>query len=251
MTYPESVDPRTEHELAIERRVKLLNLNNPSVFELWTNLKDTIEPVLKPGTDINQVTENLLILSLMHAYKDQLSGLPNKARIRIEVEAAMAVADRLDLPVSVIFMDGKGFKEVNDRLGHNVGDQVIEAIGQTFDKSVQRSTDITLLPEEEMISDDEPSIEVGREGGDEFVAILVGADEKGALVVAGRMSKRMADAVNQRVPNFQEDVGRPFDVSVGIARYNPNIDKSGVDLIKRADADLTRRRQELGESRRS
>lgn len=250
MNYRGSVYLSVESELARERRARLLNLNNPEIKKLWTNIRDTIEPALKPGINLDQVTENLLLHSLVYASKDQLSGLSNKARIRVEVEAAMAVADRLNLPVSVIFMDGKSFKKINDTLGHEAGDQVIEAIGQAFDKSVQRSTDITLLPEEEMMSDDGPSIEVGREGGDEFVAILLGTDEKGALVVAGRMSKQMASVVNYRLPHFQQAIGRPFDVSIGIAQYDPNIDKTGAGLIKRADADLTRRREELGESRR-
>ena len=245
------MDPTVEHELAIERRRGLLNLNDPSVLELWTSLKETIEPVLKSGTDVNQITENLLILSLIHAYKDQLSGLPNKTSIRIEVEAAIAVANRLNLPVSVVFMDGKGFKKINDDLGHNVGDQVIKAIGQAVNQSTKRSTDITILPEDETTPNNEPNIEIGREGGDEFVAILLGTDEKGALVVAARMKGLMADAVNKKVPNFQQTIGGPFGVSIGVAQYDPNTDKSGADLIKRADADLTRRRQELGESRRS
>lgn len=243
------MDPEVHRQLAEERRTRFLNLDKPEVRELWEGIRSTLEPLIKPDVDLDKAAEYLLIKSLMFASKDPLSGVANKAGIRNEVEVALTVANKLGLAVSVLYMDGRGFKEINDTLGHATGDLVIEAIGKGMRTSARRSTDITIHSTEE--DDNEPNIEVGREGGDEFMVVLLGTDIVGTQVVAERMSVNITETVNEALPQLQQDLGHPFEITIGIAQYDPNIHHSGADLIKAADANLTAIRQQMEQPRRS
>lgn len=252
MSYPREADmnPDVEQALAKERRAKMIDLNDPEVKVLWDSFRTTIETIAKPGININWFTEFLIIQSLFFAYKDQLSGLPNKKGASIELEAATAVAKKLGMRMSVLYMDGKDFSGINNTLGHDVGDQVIQTLGEAFDKSIRRSTDIKLPLTETEISD-EPNIEVGRQGGDEFVAILLGTDIEGATMVASRINQILAQSVDEKVPIYRQTFGRGFEVTIGMAELNPDTDKTGKDVLIRADQHLNLIRQERGEPRRS
>lgn len=253
MIYSEkNMNPEATETLAKERRNQMLNLKNPRVKELYYSIRNSIEPELKPGADLDQLTENILIHTLQFAYTDQLSGLSNRERLKIEVEAAMVVARKLNLPLSVLYMDGRGFKEINDTLGHFAGDLVIEAVGEAMQASIKRSTDITIFPnQEETEIDDEPNIEVARDHGDEFAAVLLGTDLVGANVVAKRMQSEITKNVGLKNPELQQTIGHPFDITVGIAQYDPTIHQTSKELIKAADANLTAIRNQMGQSRRS
>lgn len=243
---------KVEHELAKERRNRLIDPNNPSVKELWDGTRAIVEAIAKPGINLDNITEFLLIQSLLFAYKDQLSGLHNKTRALIELDAATAVARKLNIPMSVLFADGKKFKEINDTLGlgHDTGDRVIAAVGEAFARGARRSFDITLRVSEEE-TQEEPNIETGRYGGDEFIVILLGTDIKGANIVTHNIQQIITQTVDEQVPNYRQILGKGFEVDIGMAQFDPATDKTGRDVLIRADADLNRIRQEQGESRRS
>lgn len=229
-----------------ERRKGLLNADDPEILRLREGIKTSLLPAIKPGIDIDKLTESILIAALLYASRDKLSGLSNKGRLRVEINAAMAVAGRLRIPLSVLYMDGRHFKEINDKLGHNVGDEVIEAVGEGIQAST-RSTDITLR---QVNDDSQPNIEVARDGGDEFAAVLLGADSNNARIVADRIQLKTTDTIDRRVPQFQQIIGHPFELTIGIAVYNPAIHKSAQDLIKAADVQVTAIRQQMGQPRR-
>ena len=93
---------------------------------------------------------------------DVLTPLLNRRAFMREVQRAIAVARRHDIPASVIFFDLDGFKAINDRYGHAAGDAALVAVAQRLQHDV-RESDV-----------------VGRLGGDEFAILLQHADRDAA-----------------------------------------------------------------------
>src|SRR3990172_10807979 len=120
------MQPEITEALARERRAKLVNLTDPEIIELWTHIRESLSSIIKSSLDLDLATEAQVIHTLLYASMDKLSGLSNKERFRVEVEAAMAVAKKLNIPLTLFEMDGRHFKEINDKLGHPVGDEVIK-----------------------------------------------------------------------------------------------------------------------------
>jgi len=146
------------------------------------------------------------------ALHDQLTGLANRASIRHSITLALsgrhlAPASR---PFSVMFLDLDGFKTVNDRLGHHVGDAILQQVAGRLRDSV-RGDDI-----------------VGRYGGDEFV-VICDASGDAAATVAGRIHDEIR-------AGFAEAEGFPISASIGIAVYDGHDELSTDTLIGAADA---------------
>ena len=102
---------------------------------------------------------------------DVLTGLPNRHLVLDRAEQVLARARRIDVPVTVLFVDIDGFKLINDRFGHQTGDDVLRQVAQRL-QGVLRDSDT-----------------VGRLGGDEFVLVLdcTGADAAHPERVAERI----------------------------------------------------------------
>jgi diguanylate cyclase (GGDEF)-like protein len=141
---------------------------------------------------------------------DALTGLGNRRAFDEALHGAIERAQRTGGPVSVIVADLDGFKEINDRWGHIVGDECLRSVAEVV-RSEVRTPDTCF-----------------RWGGDEF-AILADADETGADVL--RM--RVADAVGQRCSTPD---GRSLSVRLGAAQLREEI--TGEELVARADLDL-------------
>lgn len=131
------------------------------------------------GTVIGQVEAFLeaeeLRKRLEHqAFHDPLTGLPNRAAFDNDLREQ---SDRRRPPgegLAVLFIDLDGFKLVNDRLGHDAGDALLEAAARRLEACVR------------------PDDMVARLGGDEFTVLLPGAqDVDGAIVVADRILERL------------------------------------------------------------
>ncbi len=104
------------------------------------------------------------------ALHDALTGLPNRALILDRTEQMLARARRSDVQVAVLFIDLDGFKEVNDSLGHGVGDQLLTAVTDRLSVTMRGSDSI------------------GRLGGDEFVVLVDGSTmDAGPELVAERL----------------------------------------------------------------
>lgn len=114
--------------------------------------------------------------------------------------------------ISFLFFDIDYFKKVNDTYGHAVGDEVLKEVAQTLRSSL-RSEDI-----------------VARWGGEEFVAVLLGAKEKESKIKAEEIRKKV------EAMNFADPKDLKVSVSIGVAGFEEGI--SFEDLVKRADKAL-------------
>jgi diguanylate cyclase (GGDEF)-like protein len=145
------------------------------------------------------------------AYHDTLTGLPNRALFNDRLGVAFARARRYGHKVSVLLLDLDRFKEVNDRLGHSVGDQLLKAVGQRL-AGVLRESDT-----------------VCRMGGDEFLLLLPEVESTGNAVQA---AERIRQAI--RRPFVLGSHTLLISTSIGIATY-PDDGKDGETVVKNAD----------------
>jgi diguanylate cyclase (GGDEF)-like protein len=143
---------------------------------------------------------------------DDLTRLYNcrylNAALRREVERSR----RYRMPVSLIFLDLDGFKNVNDRHGHLTGSRTLVEVGAVL-RSTVREIDV-----------------VARFGGDEFCVVLPQTGPRGAMVIAERIRERIARTTFMRGHGLEVRVTASF----GIASF-PEHGVSGDDLIARAD----------------
>jgi len=145
------------------------------------------------------------------AYRDTLTGLPNRAKFNDRLESALATAAPDNSPVGVLLMDLDNFKFVNDTLGHSIGDLLLREVAARLRTVVTTESAV-----------------VSRLGGDEFAVLLPGSNAGDARQVA------RAVLLALEVPmNFE---GHDVDVraSIGVAAY-PDHGLERSTLMRRAD----------------
>ena len=125
------------------------------------------------------------------AVRDPLTGLANRTLLHERLRAVLARDARSGTTTALLFLDLDGFKAVNDRHGHAVGDVVLKTVADRL-TSVLR-----------------PSDTVARLGGDEFVVLVEGASEEGVKLLV----ERVREAVEMPIGKLALDVG----VSIGVA----------------------------------
>jgi diguanylate cyclase (GGDEF)-like protein/PAS domain S-box-containing protein len=155
------------------------------------------------------------------AFFDPLTKLPNRALVTDRLRQALVSAERRGQPLAVLFIDLNRFKEVNDTLGHDVGDEVLAAVAQRFAAVVRRDDSL------------------GRLGGDEFIVIADGAREPEATLCAERLMEALAE------PIVVQDQPFALGASVGIAMY-PGDGRLPEELMKHADIAMYRAKSDGG-----
>ena len=156
-----------------------------------------------------------LSLRMSHlAQHDVLTGLPNRMLLTDRLDRAIAAASRHGSKLAVLFMDLDRFKLINDRLGHAVGDQVLQSVASRLAAAVRRSDTVS------------------RQGGDEFVVLL-------SEVACAEDAASAADALRASIAAPYRIEGRDLRVtaSVGIGVY-PFDGTDAETLLKKADLDL-------------
>lgn len=159
------------------------------------------------------------------AEHDELTGLPNRRRMLAQLEQARLVAGKKDRPFCVAVLDLDHFKRINDRYGHQAGDEVLAGFANR--------TETVLRDSDQVLRVDESASDIGRFGGEEFLAILPGTDLEGARLAAGRLRECIAENP------FDTNAG-PIEctVSIGVTQYGP--DEEVHHTIGRADEALYR-----------
>ncbi len=151
------------------------------------------------------------------ALTDSLTGLPNRRRYDAVLAQTWEQARRARRPVALLLVDADRFKQFNDCFGHQRGDGVLVALA-------------ACLAEHHRV----PDALVARIGGEEFAAILPGADADAARLAAERMRRAVAALAIAHAP----EVGGIATVSIGVAVAVPTEGTPPEDLFAQADAAL-------------
>ncbi|MCP4409337.1 MAG: EAL domain-containing protein [Gammaproteobacteria bacterium] len=159
------------------------------------------------------------------AYFDTLTGLPNRESFKERLGKAVANARRHKRHLATLFLDIDDFKRINDTLGHNVGDQLLKAVGKRLKESIRGSDVIG----QEYTGDPDENEKVARLGGDEFTVVLteIHQPEDAALV-----AERIIAILSQPLILHGHDVF--ITPSIGIALF-PQDAQDAESLIKQAD----------------
>lgn len=153
------------------------------------------------------------------AHRDPLTGLPNRSMLFDRLRQALATAVRNRRQVAVLFIDLDGFKQVNDRHGHEVGDQVLQRVASRL-QDMLRATDT-----------------VARLGGDEFVIVAPGLrGVEDAEILATKILDRF------REPLDLPGLGLVISPSIGIAVY-PMDESNPENLLRHADGAMYQAKQ--------
>ena len=132
-----------------------------------------------------------LEIATAHAYKlaqhDILTGLPNRSLLNQRLRQILALAQRDGTEVACLFLDFDHFKRINDTLGHDAGDQLLQAIAQRLGSAVRESDTVARL------------------GGDEFVLVLPGLDPGARDLRGDERRAPRARVVPRAVPHRRPD----------------------------------------------
>lgn len=144
------------------------------------------------------------------AYGDALTGLPNRVLLNERIDHSISLCARENKTFAVVFVDLDRFKQINDSLGHDFGDQVLVSVAQRI-RNCLRGSDTA-----------------ARLGGDEFIFLLHDTDAQGAEVIVQRVMNRLCE------PIIVDNLKLTVTGSLGIALY-PMDGRTKEDLIKNAD----------------
>lgn len=147
----------------------------------------------------------------MIAFYDSLTGLENRALFLQNLDLTLDQAKRYGRTVGLLFIDLDGFKDVNDRLGHESGDEVLRTVAQRL-RSCVRKSDI-----------------VARLGGDEFTILLPALPEAGQ---ASRVAENVITCVREAIPLSAAHA--TISASVGIGLFPTDASNAG-ELLRAAD----------------
>lgn len=159
------------------------------------------------------------------AYYDALTGLPNRVLLKEHFAKAIALAQRGGLQAAVLFLDLDRFKHINDTLGHDAGDQLLQAVAERITLCV-RESDLVLRTPRTGTSEST----LARLGGDEFV-LLLAPIEHGED--AARVGLRIVEALSKPI-RLQRGEDAVTGVSIGVALY-PGDGTDADTLLKKAD----------------
>jgi diguanylate cyclase (GGDEF)-like protein len=146
------------------------------------------------------------------SFKDEVTGLYNRRFFTVRLEEEISRHRRFNHPVSIVVLDLDGFKQVNDELGHAVGDQTLRDLAQIL---MKHSRGINV---------------VSRYGGDEFAVLLVETSKAGARLYA--------DRIREVIAKHQFAHGKRVTASLGVASLPDDEVGTAEDLFKLADEAL-------------
>jgi diguanylate cyclase (GGDEF)-like protein len=178
---------------------------------------------LRDVADRKQTQEQLSYL----ANFDSLTGLPNRVLFRDRLGQAMSRSQRTGRPMALMFLDLDRFKLVNDSLGHEAGDKLLQHVAQTLTACLRNADSVARQAEDRPFT-------LSRLGGDEFtiIAEAIAGSEDATLI-----ARRMLEALN--VPFKMGDDEVVVSASIGISMY-PNDDVDLDTLIRHTDMAMYR-----------
>lgn len=152
------------------------------------------------------------------AFKDGLTGLPNRRALNEKLDLEWKRCERSQAPLSVLMMDVDHFKLYNDHYGHGAGDECLLAVAQALGAVVKRAGDMT-----------------ARYGGEEFVVVLPDTNQEQAMSVASNLCRAVAGMQRPHATSLVSDV---VTISIGAATLVPTASSDLAQLLSSADAML-------------
>ncbi|AIB10646.1 diguanylate cyclase [Azospirillum argentinense] len=149
------------------------------------------------------------------SFNDGLTGIANRRRFDEVMLREWRRCGRAQLPLSLIMLDVDQFKPYNDHYGHQAGDECLRAVAQLLAEQMMRPGDLA-----------------ARYGGEEFVCLLPETDEDGAVQVAERLRRTVAE---RRLPHAVSHVADHITISLGVATARPTLDDTPDRLSQLAD----------------
>jgi len=205
----------SEKQLPIDMEFRIVNMDgNIHWLKLNSlckkNPSDNTSRMIGICRDITVQKENELLIRQQADY-DNLTGLPNRKLFHELLNQEFKESKRDNFQIWLLFLDLDGFKDVNDTLGHHIGDLLLQQVAERL-QAMLRNADI-----------------VARLGGDEFVVILNDIND---ATDVDRISSMIIDGVSKAYKLNNEEIY--ITCSIGIANY-PNDADNTADLVKFAD----------------
>lgn len=145
------------------------------------------------------------------ANHDELTKLHNRMYLNDAGEALLALCQRKKLTSSLLFIDLNKFKNVNDKLGHKAGDELLIEVANIL-KQQTRDADIC-----------------ARFGGDEFIILMQNECDDDGTLIANRIHKQLLNTISQEILSLG------FGISIGVTTFSPKSPASLSKLINQAD----------------
>src|SRR3989344_8912596 len=170
------------------------------------------------SVDVNEIIEAEETLS-HQALHDPLTSLPNRKAVQERMDVSIGIANRNNTKLAILFIDLDGFKNINDTLGHDIGDLLLQEVAYRL-KSIIRQEDT-----------------IARLGGDEFLVIL---NEIGSVHDATKIAKKLLDSLEAPIRISGNSL--KITGSLGIAIY-PNDGVDFIPLLRNADMAMYRAKE--------
>lgn len=151
---------------------------------------------------------------------DGLTGIANRRNFDENLDAAWEQCAAQKAPLSIIMLDIDFFKQYNDSLGHQAGDDCLRQVAEALGQGVLREEDL-----------------IARYGGEEFIALLPGADSEAATAIARRVQAKIRQL---GLPHPDSPLSDAVTISLGCATAWPSMGPGPDALLQRADHALYR-----------
>ena len=171
-------------------------------------------------TERKQAEEQIAYL----AYHDSLTGLPNNRLFKDRLKQGIAHAQRHNTKLAVMFLDLDRFKLINDTMGHDVGDKLLQVTADRLTETI-RGTDSLAMNKSPLLNRS-----VARLGGDEFTLLLEDIEDTKSVA---RIAERMTKSISKPIMLGEQEVYT--STSIGIAIF-PEDGREVDTLLKNADA---------------
>ena len=156
----------------------------------------------------------------LEALTDPLTGIPNRRSFQRALESEWKRHERIDMPLSLLFLDVDFFKRFNDAAGHAAGDACLCAVAQVIQSTLHRATDF-----------------VARVGGEEFSVVLPNTGEIDAAAISERVCLSIASV---RIEHPDSPLADYVTVSIGCGTIVPERHDSLSEFVQDVDRALYR-----------
>ena len=219
--FPTAEEPTAAHQLAVPmvgrgRVLGVLSILGDDPERPFT--QDDLDTLRSFAAQASVAMENVMLHQEAQrlSVTDPLTGLWNFRYFQLQADRELESAARFERPLSLLIIDLDHFKMVNDRFGHQVGDDVLVEVA----RRIQAATRV-------------PDV-VARYGGEEFVVLLPGTDAVGAVATAERIRQAVA-ASKVTITTAQDISPMAVSCSIGVSEH-PAHGTTVAGLLRSADA---------------